>query len=63
MLDENRELFITETQEVVRAEAGFMLFATQNPPGQYGGRKVAGCNEILVEMWCCMVFLYFCVVL
>ncbi|XP_062522052.1 midasin-like [Corticium candelabrum] len=40
VLDENRELFITETQEVVRAEAGFMLFATQNPPGQYGGRKL-----------------------
>jgi midasin len=40
LLDQNRELFITETQEVVKAESGFMLFATQNPPGQYGGRKL-----------------------
>uniref|UniRef100_A0A8C8S1Z5 Midasin n=1 Tax=Pelusios castaneus TaxID=367368 RepID=A0A8C8S1Z5_9SAUR len=40
LLDDNRELFITETQEVVRAHPRFMLFATQNPPGQYGGRKV-----------------------
>ncbi|XP_074846986.1 midasin isoform X2 [Carettochelys insculpta] len=40
LLDDNRELFITETQEVVRAHPQFMLFATQNPPGLYGGRKV-----------------------
>ncbi|NXY90027.1 MDN1 protein, partial [Alcedo cyanopectus] len=40
LLDDNRELFITETQEVVKAHPGFMLFATQNPPGLYGGRKV-----------------------
>nr|DBA26506.1 TPA: hypothetical protein GDO54_010752 [Pyxicephalus adspersus] len=40
LLDDNRELFITETQEVVRAHPRFMLFATQNPPGIYGGRKV-----------------------
>ncbi|XP_048793738.1 midasin isoform X1 [Lagopus muta] len=40
LLDDNRELFITETQEVVRAHPHFMLFATQNPPGLYGGRKV-----------------------
>ncbi|KAG8444766.1 hypothetical protein GDO86_009802 [Hymenochirus boettgeri] len=40
LLDDNRELFITETQEVVKAHARFMLFATQNPPGLYGGRKV-----------------------
>lgn len=40
LLDDNRELFITETQEVVRAHPRFMLFATQNPPGLYGGRKV-----------------------
>ncbi|PIK60822.1 putative midasin [Apostichopus japonicus] len=36
----NRELFIPETQEMVSAHPGFMLFATQNPPGQYGGRKI-----------------------
>ncbi|NXT02789.1 MDN1 protein, partial [Jacana jacana] len=40
LLDDNRELFITETQEVVKAHPRFMLFATQNPPGVYGGRKV-----------------------
>ncbi|XP_053447165.1 midasin isoform X2 [Nycticebus coucang] len=39
LLDDNRELLITETQEVVKAHPRFMLFATQNPPGLYGGRK------------------------
>ncbi|XP_013187576.2 midasin [Amyelois transitella] len=40
VLDDNRELFIPETQQVVKADPGFMLFATQNPPGLYGGRKM-----------------------
>lgn len=40
LLDDNRELFIPETQEVVHPHPDFMLFATQNPPGLYGGRKV-----------------------
>ncbi|XP_071517971.1 midasin isoform X1 [Panulirus ornatus] len=40
LLDDNRELFIPETQETIRAHPHFMLFATQNPPGLYGGRKV-----------------------
>ncbi|CAM1297592.1 MDN1 (predicted) [Pycnogonum litorale] len=40
VLDDNKELFIAETQTVVKAHPKFMLFATQNPPGQYGGRKV-----------------------
>ncbi|XP_013366227.1 PREDICTED: midasin isoform X4 [Chinchilla lanigera] len=40
LLDDNRELLVTETQEVVKAHPRFMLFATQNPPGLYGGRKV-----------------------
>lgn len=39
VLDDNRELFIPETQELIRAHPNFMLFATQNPPGLYGGRK------------------------
>jgi midasin len=39
LLDDNRELVIPETQEVIRPHPHFMLFATQNPPGQYGGRK------------------------
>ncbi|KAI4254279.1 MAG: hypothetical protein LQ352_003178 [Teloschistes flavicans] len=40
LLDDNRELFIPETQQVVKPHENFMLFATQNPPGIYGGRKV-----------------------
>lgn len=40
LLDDNRELLIPETQEVVHPHENFMLFATQNPPGLYGGRKV-----------------------
>ncbi len=39
MLDDNRELLIPETGELVHPVEGFMLFATQNPPGIYGGRK------------------------
>lgn len=40
LLDDNRELVIPETQEVIRPHPHFMLFATQNPPGLYAGRKV-----------------------
>jgi midasin len=40
LLDDNRELLIPETQEIVRPHENFMLFATQNPPGLYGGRKM-----------------------
>ena len=39
LLDDNRELVIPETQEVIRPHPNFLLFATQNPPGLYGGRK------------------------
>ena len=39
LLDDNRELFVPETQETVRPAPSFMLFATQNPAGLYGGRK------------------------
>ncbi|KAJ2862548.1 AAA ATPase midasin [Coemansia aciculifera] len=39
LLDDNRELVIPETQEIVRPHPHFMLFATQNPAGLYGGRK------------------------
>lgn len=39
LLDDNRELLIPETQEVVRPHPNFMLFATQNPSGLYSGRK------------------------
>ncbi|ATY64261.1 midasin, putative [Cordyceps militaris] len=40
LLDDNRELLIPETQEIVRPHENFILFATQNPPGLYGGRKI-----------------------
>eukprot|EP00798_Chlamydomonas_sp_ICE-L_P024873 gene24873-10534_t len=40
LLDDNRELFVPELNEVVRPHPHFMLFATQNPPGVYAGRKV-----------------------
>ena len=40
VLDDNRELFITETQITIKAHPNFILFATQNPPGLYGGRKL-----------------------
>ncbi|KAI7604189.1 midasin, partial [Hortaea werneckii] len=39
LLDDNRELLVPETQETVRPHEDFMLFATQNPAGLYGGRK------------------------
>ena len=39
LLDANRELFVPECQEIVKAHTSFMLFGTQNPPGYYGGRK------------------------
>ena len=39
VLDDNRELFITETQTLIKAHPNFRLFATQNPSGSYGGRK------------------------
>lgn len=40
LLDDNRELLVPETQEVIKPHPNFMLFATQNPPGVYGGRKI-----------------------
>lgn len=40
LLDDNRELFVPELQETIRAHPDFMLFATQNPPVVYAGRKM-----------------------
>ncbi|KZV19144.1 midasin [Dorcoceras hygrometricum] len=40
LLDDNRELFVPELSETIRAHPDFMLFATQNPPLVYGGRKL-----------------------
>jgi MoxR-like ATPase len=39
LLDDNRELLIPETGDIVKPSPGFQLFATQNPSGLYGGRK------------------------
>ena len=39
VLDDNRELFIPETQTTIKASENFRIFATQNPSGKYGGRK------------------------
>lgn len=39
LLDDNRELLISETNEIVKPHSNFRLFATQNPSGSYGGRK------------------------
>lgn len=40
LLDDNKELLVPETQQVIKPHENFMLFATQNPPGMYGGRKM-----------------------
>jgi len=39
LLDDNRELYLPETNETVKPHQNFRLFATQNPSGAYGGRK------------------------
>eukprot|EP01054_Gregarina_sp_Poly1_P000367 Gregarina_sp_Poly_1__366@NODE_108_length_14049_cov_12_387284_g95_i0_p1_GENE_NODE_108_length_14049_cov_12_387284_g95_i0NODE_108_length_14049_cov_12_387284_g95_i0_p1_ORF_typecomplete_len4659_score761_60AAA_5/PF07728_14/4_2e10AAA_5/PF07728_14/5_5e13AAA_5/PF07728_14/2_5e35AAA_5/PF07728_14/2_3e09AAA_5/PF07728_14/7_1e22AAA_5/PF07728_14/6_4e32AAA_5/PF07728_14/2_3e14AAA_3/PF07726_11/0_0058AAA_3/PF07726_11/16AAA_3/PF07726_11/5_7e16AAA_3/PF07726_11/0_01AAA_3/PF07726_11/0_0047AAA_3/PF07726_11/4_9e13Dynein_ len=38
LLDDNREVFVPELNEIVKAHPHFLLFATQNPVS-YGGRK------------------------
>lgn len=40
LLDDNKELLVPETQQLIRPHDNFVLFATQNPPGMYGGRKI-----------------------
>ncbi|KAI3766421.1 hypothetical protein L2E82_16478 [Cichorium intybus] len=40
LLDDNRELYVPELCETIHAHPDFMLFATQNPPTIYGGRKM-----------------------
>ena len=40
LLDDNREIYVPETNKLVKAHPQFMLFGTQNPAGSYSGRKV-----------------------
>jgi hypothetical protein len=35
LLDDNRELMIPDTQEVIKPHSDFAIFATQNPTGVY----------------------------
>lgn len=39
LLDDNREIYVSEIDETVKAHKEFRLFATQNP-SSYGGRKL-----------------------
>jgi midasin len=39
LLDDNRELYISEINVTLKPHPSFRLFATQNPTGAYGGRK------------------------
>ena len=47
LLDDNRELYVPELGDVVKPHPHFMLFATQNPAGAYGGRKVPASCAVL----------------
>ena len=40
LLDDNRELYVPETNKLIKAHPEFMLFGTQNPAGSYSGRKI-----------------------
>ncbi|GJD10717.1 Midasin [Galdieria sulphuraria] len=39
LLDDNREIYVPELAQTFRAHENFVLFATQNPSGEYAGRK------------------------
>ncbi|GET88084.1 hypothetical protein, conserved [Leishmania tarentolae] len=40
LLDDNCELFVADTQETIKPHPQLRIFATQNPAGIYGGRKM-----------------------
>ena len=39
LLDDHRELYVPDLQQTIKPHPHFMLFATQNPPMHYAGRK------------------------
>ena len=39
LLDDNRELYVPETQEILKAHPNFRIFAAMNPSETYAGRK------------------------
>ena len=45
LLDDNRELFVPELRETVKPHPHFMLFATQNPPGERATWSPAHCPQ------------------
>ena len=58
LLDDNRELLIPETQDIVRPHENFILFATQNPPVSMVAER--SCPELSeIDSWSCtsMTFL------
>ncbi|KAG5479950.1 hypothetical protein LSCM1_06368 [Leishmania martiniquensis] len=40
LLDDNCELFVPDTQEIIKPHPQLRIFATQNPAGLYSGRKM-----------------------
>lgn len=47
LLDDNRQLYVPELQETINPHPHFMLFATQNPPGQSCYFLTSGCCSSL----------------
>ena len=54
LLDDNRELYVPELGEMVKPHPHFMLFATQNPAGAYGGRKVPYLPSLCISRMGCL---------
>lgn len=54
LLDDNRELFVPELQETIKPHPHFMLFATQNPPGEAHRDLTINSHLDFVKMklWC-----------
>ena len=48
LLDDNQELFVPELQETIKPHPHFMLFATQNPPGEANVTTHFACQGLVV---------------